>query len=67
MPFFEVKVLAQVVMLVEADDEGKANELAFDEVDLQKSQHKEVQCTRQLLEAEDIDRARRHCDQVLTA
>ena len=67
MPFFEVKVMAQAVVLVEAADEDSANLRAFDEADFTNAGYKEVQSTKLLTEAEDIDRSRRHCDQELSA
>lgn len=67
MPFFEVKVLAQAVVLVEALDEDSAKLLAFEEVDVAKAQHKELQSAKLLATAQDIDRSRRHCDQELSA
>lgn len=66
MPFFEVKVLAQAVVLVEAADEDSANLLAFEEADFSKAGHKEVQSAKLLTAAEDVDRSRRHCDQELS-
>ena len=67
MPFFEVKVLAQTVVLVEAPEEDSAHLLAFEEADFAKAGHKEVQTAKLLTAAEDIDRSRRHCDQELPA
>ena len=67
MPFFEVKILAQAVVLVEAVDEDSAHKLAFDEADFTDAGHKEVQSAKLLTAATDIDRSRRHCDQELSA
>lgn len=66
MPFFEAKVIVQVVVLVEADNEDEALARAFDEADPLRAEYKEAQSTKQLNTPEEIDRARRHCDQVLS-
>ncbi len=67
MPFFEVKVLVQVVIHAEADTQDDANMLAFQHVDPAKGEHTELQSSRALITKEEIDRSRRHCDQVITA
>lgn len=67
MPAYEVKVLLQVVMHVNANSEEEANMAAFEDVDPQKADHKEVQSTRLLETKEAIEQSLRHCDQVLNS
>ncbi len=64
MAFYEVTVQASVVMLVEAADENEAAAYAYDDVDFGCAGHKETQPPRLLSTDEDIDRARRHADQI---
>ncbi|MDD2711335.1 MAG: hypothetical protein PHU77_00305 [Simplicispira sp.] len=64
MAFYEVKVIASVVMLVEADTEDEAATCASDDVDFWRAGHKETQPPRLLSTDEEIDRVRRHADQI---
>lgn len=64
MPFYEVTVVASVNILVSADDEDAAVELAFENADFSMAGHKETKPARALT-TDEVEQLRRLGDQVI--
>jgi len=64
MPYYQVTVTASVLMLVRADDEDDAAQVAYEEVNFYSAGVKDISEPK-LLSADDFDRMRRHADQIL--
>lgn len=62
---FLVTVRAESVILVEAEDEDHAQELAFSECRLSDFNVEETLNTVKVETEEELERAIRHCDQVI--
>ncbi len=60
-----VSVIAQSYVVVEAEDENHAQEIAFAEADLRHFDITEAECTCSLENAEELDRAIRHANEVI--
>lgn len=64
MPLYTVNVVAYGAIVVEAEDEDKAQSLAMD-ADVSRFTIDEAKDAEELKTAEEIDRAKRHATQVL--
>ncbi|MCO5338581.1 hypothetical protein [Delftia tsuruhatensis] len=65
MPYFKVTVTASVDLLVQADDEDEALDLAFHGVDFGNSETKDATASKELETDKEVADMRRHADQII--